>query len=49
MSVKLVVVGGGKMGGALVGGLISSGWASADELAVVGTGTATVWPVPCWP
>jgi pyrroline-5-carboxylate reductase len=37
MSVKLVVVGGGKMGGALVGGLISSGWAKADELSVVET------------
>jgi pyrroline-5-carboxylate reductase len=37
MSVKLVVVGGGKMGGALVGGLISSGWATADELTVVET------------
>ena len=37
MAVKLVMVGGGKMGGALVGGLISSGWASADELAVVET------------
>ncbi|HEY2214088.1 MAG TPA: pyrroline-5-carboxylate reductase, partial [Acidimicrobiales bacterium] len=37
MSVKLVVVGGGKMGGALVGGLISAGWATAEELSVVET------------
>jgi pyrroline-5-carboxylate reductase len=37
MAVKLVIVGGGKMGGALVGGLIAAGWASADELAVVET------------
>lgn len=35
MSVKLLVVGGGKMGGALVGGLVSRGWAGAAELAVV--------------
>jgi len=32
---KLVVVGGGKMGEALLGGLVSSGWAEPDELAVV--------------
>ncbi|HRW36737.1 MAG: pyrroline-5-carboxylate reductase [Acidimicrobiales bacterium] len=32
---KLVVVGGGKMGEALLGGLVAGGWAAADELAVV--------------
>jgi pyrroline-5-carboxylate reductase len=32
---KLVIVGGGKMGDALLGGLISSGWATPQELAVV--------------
>jgi pyrroline-5-carboxylate reductase len=31
---KLVVVGGGRMGEALIGGLLASGWARADELAV---------------
>jgi pyrroline-5-carboxylate reductase len=31
---KLVIVGGGKMGEALLGGLLASGWASVDELAV---------------
>ena len=31
---KLLVVGGGKMGEALLGGLIGSGWAEASELAV---------------
>ena len=35
MAVRLLVVGGGRMGGALVGGLISSGWATAEEIAVV--------------
>ena len=35
MTVKLVLVGGGRMGEALLGGLLSSGWAaSASELAV---------------
>ena len=33
--VRLVVVGGGKMGGALVGGLLRSGWAPVAEIAVV--------------
>ena len=33
--VRLVVVGGGKMGGALVGGLLGSGWAPAADIAVV--------------
>jgi pyrroline-5-carboxylate reductase len=32
---KLVIVGGGRMGEALLGGLIASGWANASELAVV--------------
>jgi pyrroline-5-carboxylate reductase len=32
---KLVVVGGGRMGEALLGGLVASGWADAGELAVV--------------
>lgn len=32
---KLLVVGGGKMGEALVGGLVGSGWAQADVMAVV--------------
>lgn len=33
--VRLQVIGGGKMGEALLGGLVSSGWAAADELHVV--------------
>lgn len=33
---KLAVLGGGKMGEALVGGLLASGWRSADEIAVTG-------------
>jgi pyrroline-5-carboxylate reductase len=32
---KLLVVGGGKMGEALLGGLLASEWAAPDELAVV--------------
>ncbi|MHB1487646.1 MAG: pyrroline-5-carboxylate reductase [Acidimicrobiales bacterium] len=35
MNARLVVVGGGRMGEALVGGLIASSWARADEIAVV--------------
>jgi pyrroline-5-carboxylate reductase len=35
MPVTLLIVGGGKMGGALLGGLLRSGWATADQLAVV--------------
>ena len=31
---KLAVLGGGKMGEALVGGLLASGWRSADEIVV---------------
>jgi len=34
MAPKLVVVGGGRMGSALLAGLISGGWASVGELAV---------------
>jgi pyrroline-5-carboxylate reductase len=34
MAPKLLVVGGGKMGSALLGGLISGGWAPLEELAV---------------
>jgi pyrroline-5-carboxylate reductase len=33
--VKLALVGGGRMGEALLGGLLDAGWAKADELAVV--------------
>ena len=32
---RLAIVGGGKMGGALLSGLLAGGWARADELAVV--------------
>lgn len=32
---RLQMIGGGKMGQALLGGLITAGWAAADELAVV--------------
>jgi pyrroline-5-carboxylate reductase len=32
---KLLVVGGGKMGEALLGGLLASGWADASDVAVV--------------
>jgi pyrroline-5-carboxylate reductase len=34
MAAKLVVVGGGKMGEALVGGLLAAGWARPDEVVV---------------
>jgi pyrroline-5-carboxylate reductase len=34
-AMELVIVGGGRMGEALLGGLIASGWAKATELAVV--------------
>jgi len=33
--VRLEIVGGGRMGEALIGGLLDAGWAKADELAVV--------------
>ena len=32
---KLQIVGGGKMGEALLGGVLATGWATADEVAVV--------------
>src|SRR5436305_999056 len=35
MTARLAVVGGGKMGEALVGGLLSAGWAAAGDLVVV--------------
>lgn len=35
MTTRLAIVGGGNMGAALLGGLLASGWATADELAVV--------------
>lgn len=35
MPAKLLVIGGGKMGGALVAGLLAAGWAESGELAVV--------------
>jgi pyrroline-5-carboxylate reductase len=35
MTARLTVVGGGRMGEALLGGLLDAGWAAADELAVV--------------
>jgi pyrroline-5-carboxylate reductase len=34
MPAKLVVVGGGKMGEALIGGLLASGWARPDQVVV---------------
>lgn len=35
MSANLLVVGGGKMGSALLGGLLRSGWASPEHVVVV--------------
>jgi len=35
MSITLIIAGGGKMGGALLGGLLRSAWADADEIAVI--------------
>ncbi len=35
MALRLVIVGGGKMGTALVAGLLGAGWAEAGDLAVV--------------
>lgn len=35
MTARLVIIGGGRMGEALLGGLLGSGWARPEELAVV--------------
>jgi pyrroline-5-carboxylate reductase len=35
MAAKLLVVGGGRIGGSLVAGLLAAGWAGVDDLAVV--------------
>ncbi len=35
MRVRLTVVGGGRMGEALIGGLLSGGWATPEQIAVV--------------
>lgn len=35
MTFRLAVFGGGNMGGALIGGLLTSGWATPDELVVI--------------
>ena len=35
MTARLVLMGGGKMGEALVAGLLRSGWATPDDLVVV--------------
>jgi pyrroline-5-carboxylate reductase len=35
MSYSLLIVGGGKMGAALLGGLLGSGWAAPEQIAVV--------------
>jgi len=35
MATMLIIVGGGKMGGALLGGLLRSAWADAEEIAVI--------------
>ena len=35
MPITLLISGGGKMGGALLGGLLRSAWADADEIAVI--------------
>jgi pyrroline-5-carboxylate reductase len=35
MTASLLIVGGGKMGAALLGGLLQSGWAGAADLAVI--------------
>ena len=40
MTPKLLVVGGGKMGSALVTGLVAVGWASVGDLAVSETDPA---------
>lgn len=40
MTARLVVVGGGRMGEALLRGLVAAGWAAATDLAVVETSNA---------
>jgi len=40
MAPKLLLVGGGKMGSALLSGLVAAGWATVDELAVSETDPA---------
>ncbi|MGH9164485.1 MAG: pyrroline-5-carboxylate reductase [Acidimicrobiales bacterium] len=40
MSRRLVVMGGGRMGAALVGGLLAAGWAQAEALTVVESSAA---------
>jgi pyrroline-5-carboxylate reductase len=35
MGLRLVVVGGGRMGGAIIRGVVSGGWAQADQIVVV--------------
>jgi pyrroline-5-carboxylate reductase len=35
VSARLLVLGGGRMGEALVGGLLANGWAKADEITIV--------------
>ena len=49
---KLLVVGGGRMGSALLGGLLRAGWAAVDELAVCEPDhcpAASGWPPPSRP
>jgi pyrroline-5-carboxylate reductase len=40
MARTLLIVGGGKMGSALLGGLLTSGWATPDQVAVAETAAA---------
>ena len=35
MGIKLSIVGGGKMGEALLGGLIASKWAEPNEISII--------------
>ncbi len=49
---ELIVVGGGKMGAALVEGLLDAGWASPEQVAVVeviaSLDGASSWPRAAW-